>query len=308
MTTLNTVKLRECKNDLTAVGTLKSKEVTYGTTGNGDQTISVDLTLASIDDGIVNEHKMTLWAKNTSKLFKSYVTVANEYKTIDDNGSDADRIKVTGSFDMNEFYHKTAQELKTYNNIRAVFVNRLDKECKDEVGAAVECVITGIADEMKDGTLTGRKKLTLLTVGYENRISELQNIFVEKEMAAPFMQMYKVNTTARLYLKINNYVEIDESQESEPQEVGFGVQLSNMPDSTVRKYVNEVICIGGDRPNPAVKFTNEQIDEMKKIREMSRQEKLNSAPSTPPNSAPTGFGSGFNSNFNDSSIDSDLPF
>ena len=54
---------------------------------------------------------------------------------------------------------------------------------QDEVGAIVEGVITGIMDEVDKttGAPTGRKKVELLTVGYQSTITEIQNVYVEKE-------------------------------------------------------------------------------------------------------------------------------
>lgn len=297
--------LRQCFNSLTVVGTLKSKEVKFGTTANGDSTISLDLIVASNDVDKVHENRIRLWAKNTSKLYNSYVTVANEYKTIAEHGADADRVKITGSLEMNEYYSSNAGEIKTYNNLRGVFVNRLDKELKDEVGAVVECVITGTSDEIsKEGVPTGRKKVNILTVGYGPSIHEIQNVLVEKELAQQFVQMYPLNSTGKLYLKVNNY-----SVKSEPEEttqtIGFGTALSNMPDTAVKDYISEIIIVGGDMPNVANRFTIEQIGEMKKQREMARNEKMNSAAATPPVSTPSGFGSGFDGGFGSNG---DMPF
>lgn len=282
--------LRQCFNALTVVGTVKSKEVKYGNL-NGDTTISVDLLIASKEDDKIHENKIRLWAKSTSKLYNSYVTVANEYKSMNEHGADADRVRISGSLEMNEYLSGT--ELKTYNNLKGVFVNRLDKDLKDEVGAVVECVVTGISDEInKDGMPTGRKKVQIMTVGYNSSIHEIQNVIVEKELAAQFVQMYPVNSTGKLYLKVNNYEIIDETKQEDKPNVGFGNALSNMPDSIAKDYVREVIIVGGDAPNIANRFTLEQIEEIKKQRELSRNEKLNSAPSQ----SPSGFGNGFNQN------------
>lgn len=302
--------LRQCFNSLTVVGTLKSKEVKFGTTANGDSTISLDLIVVSNDVDKVHENRIRLWAKNTSKLYNSYVTVANEYKTIAEHGADAaDRVKITGSLEMNEYYSSNAGEIKTYNNLRGVFVNRLDKDLQDEVGAVVECVITGTSDEIsKEGVPTGRKKVNILTVGYGPSIHEIQNVVVEKELAQQFIQMYQPNSTGKLYLKVNNY-----SVKSEPEEttqtIGFGTALSNMPDTAVKDYISEIVIVGGDMPNVANRFTIEQIGEMKKQREMARNEKMNSAPATPPASTPSGFGSGFGNGFDSGfGSDGDMPF
>lgn len=299
--------LRQCFNSLTVVGTLKSKEVRFGTTSNGDSTISIDLVVVSNDADKVHENKIKLWAKNTSKLYNSYATVANEYKTIAEHGvENADRIKVTGSLEMNEYYSSNAQELKTYNSLRGVFVNRLDKEMQDEVGAVVECVITGMLDEIsKDGIPTGRKKVNLVTVGYQSSIHELQNVVVPKELAQQFANLYPINSTGKLYLKVHNYAEKVEEPQAAPT-IGFGTTLTNMPDTTVNNYTHEIVIIGGDTPNVANRFTVEQITEMKKLREISRNEKLQSAPVVPP--APNGFGSGFGSNFESTMDEGDMPF
>ena len=301
--------LRQCFNSLTVVGTLKSKKVTYGTTSNGDNTISLELTVASNDVDKVHENRIKLWAKNTSKLYNSYVTVANEYKTIAENGADqADRVKITGNLEMNEYFSTNAGEIKTYNNLKGVFVNRLDKDLKDEVGAVVECVITGVTDEIsKEGTPSGRKKVNILTVGYNSSIHEIQNVVVEKELANDFIRMYPLNSTGKLYLKVNNYAVKNETEDVKPT-IGFGTALSNMPDESIKDYVNEIVIVGGDTPNVANRFTPEQINEMKKLREMSRNEKMNSAPATPP-AAPSGFGTGFDTGFNSSATDAgDMPF
>ena len=105
-------------------------------------------------------------------------------------------------------------------------------------------------------------------------------------------------------------MEVDETQTQQTPHVGFGSALTNMPDTTIKNYTNEIIIVGGDVPNVANKFTTEQINEMKKQRELAKQEKLNSAPATPP-AQPSGFGSGFgNTGFGQSSTpsDGDMPF
>lgn len=307
------MELRQCYNALTVVGTLKSKEVKYGTTANGDQTISIELLVVSNDEERINESRVKLWAKNTSKLYNSYVTIANEYKTIDDNGADeADRIKVLGSLEMNEYYSTNLSALVTRNALKGVFVNRLDKDLKDETGAVVECIIAGITDEMtKEGKITGRKKVKLLTVGYQSSIHEIQNVYIGKELAAQFCQMYQVNSTGKLYLKVNNYVEKVEEKPEEKPVVGFGNPLSNMPDTAVKNYTNEIIIVGGDMPNVANRFTMEQIGEINRLRDVSRNEKLSPAASTPP----SGFGAGFGDSptnggqfFPGTIDDGDIPF
>lgn len=298
--------LRQCFNNMTAVGTLKSKEVKYSTTSNGEPTISLNLILVSKNEDKINETRINLWAKNTSKLYNSYVTVANEYKTIEKDGEEnADRVKITGNLEMNEYFNSNSMELKTFNNLKGVFVNRLNTELQDEIGAVVECIITGTTDEISsDGMPTGRKKVQLMTVGYGSTIHEIQNVVVSKELAQQFTQIYPINSTGKLYLKIHNYAEVEEV--TEKPVLGFGTNLNNMPDSVVKNYVNEIEIIGGDAPNVANRFTLEQINEMKKQRELARNEKMNKVPQTPP--APTGFGSFGQPDVSNGITEDTLPF
>ncbi len=300
MTNLNTVELRECENRAVVIGMLKDKEVKYDKTkdGTNTDTISVKLTIVSdenLPDGSkrIHENQIRLWAKKTSKLFSSYQTVANEYKAMKDFGDKADMVQVTGSFELNEYAKDGV--LKQSNNIRGVFVNRLEGDnIIQEVGAQVECVVTGVSDEMKDGKMTGRKKVNLLSVGYNSRIHEFQNVFVQPDLANDFTRMFTIGSTAMFTFKIDNYsVEVEQEQNQAQQTLGFGRGL-NTQFGTVKNYFNEAVIIGGSAPYvDARKFTNEQIAEMKKLREMAQAETLKSAPATPPITSQTGFGVGF---------------
>ena len=206
---------------------------------------------------------------------------------------------------MNEYFNSNSMELKTFNNLKGVFVNRLNTELQDEIGAVVECIITGTTDEINsDGMPTGRKKVQLMTVGYGSTIHEIQNVVVSKELAQQFTQIYPINSTGKLYLKIHNYAEVEEV--TEKPVLGFGTNLNNMPDSVVKNYVNEIEIIGGDAPNVANRFTLEQINEMKKQRELARNEKMNKVPQTPP--APTGFGSFGQTDVSNGITEDTLPF
>ena len=286
--------MRQAQNNLQLVGTLKTKEVKYGLT-NGEPNISLSLTISSEVDGKIHENRVRFWAKESSKLYKSYKTVADEYKSIDEHGSElADLVRVTGSLEMNEYVSKADGELKTVNNLRGVFVNRLeDKTMKQEVGAVVECVVLGYTDEIsKEGTPTGRKKVNLYTVGYNNSVHELQKVFVPADLSQAFTRLYQPNSTGKLFIKVNNYVEVEQKQEAaQSQTLGFGVQLDNMPNNVVKNFVNELTIIGGQQPETINKYTMEEIAEMKKLRELARQEKMQATPV--PQTPQTGFGSGF---------------
>lgn len=303
--------MRECKNQMTIVGTLKSKKVETGVSKGGHPFISMELVVVSKDGDKVHENRVSFWAKESSKLAKGYHTVKEEYKSIDQDGEAvADRIKISGSVEMNEYVSKDG-ELKTFNNLKGVFVERVtDPNMKDEAGVALECVVLGYKDELdkKTQTMTGRKEVLIYTVGYNSVIHEIKKVFVPAELSQQFTRLYTLNSTGRLFIKINNYVELleDEAKKDAAQTIGFGAQLDNMPEDIAKNYINELLIIGGDMPAVANKFTMEEINEMKKLRTLSQQEKIASKP-VPQTETPNGFGSGFDSS---SSIptDSDMPF
>lgn len=298
-------ELRQSRNQLAVIGTLKSKKVTEGVNSNGVKSISIDLTIQSEENEKIHVNTVRLFSMETSKLYKAHKTIATEYKTIEENGESlADRIKVTGSLEVDEYVSKQDGELKSINKLKGVFVNRVDVDTTDEVGLVAEVVILGHSDEIKNGELTGRKNVKVLSVGYKNKINELKNLVVEKELAEQFVQLFPIGSTGELFIKVNNYVTKEEKQVETPQVNGFGVQLNNMPDDVVTSYVNELTIIGGN-PSATIlnQYTREQVEEMKNLLEKSRQEKIatSSMPKEP--ATPNGFGTGFNS-----IADDDMPF
>lgn len=271
--------MRETLNKLTIIGTLKGKKTTYGTTKAGDAFISVDLTVQSEEEGKVNVHRVNLWSKQSGKLAKGFETVAKEYKTIDDDGlENADKIKIDGSFDMNEYVKDGI--LKTGNRCKGVFVNRVAKETPDVAGVKLECVVMNNQPEIKDAKTTGRALVKLFNVGYNNTINEYNNIIVEKELAEQFGKMFTIGSTASFYIRLDNYAVVAEGQEQKTETITFGQALANVGGGTVNNYVNQNVIVGGNLVVMG-KFTQEEIQEMNKLRELAKNEKL-STPATPP--------------------------
>lgn len=303
--------LRQSNNNLVVVGLLKSKKVVQAVNQSGEKTLSIELKVMSEESGKVHLNTIKLWSKESGKLFKGHQIVANEFKTVEEHGeANADRIKVTGNIEMNQYISKKDGELKTINSLKGVFASRVEAEgVKDEAGVVLECVILGHVDEVKDGVPTGRKKVKLLNVGYQNAINEIQNVYVGEELAEAFVKMYPINSTATLFIKIHNYVETKENEKNEAptQSLGFGTTLSNMPDGVVRSFVNELVVVGGNEPELINKYSNEEIVEMVKLAEAQTLEvKKKSASSGTVSATPSGFGSGFGST--STIADEDMPF
>lgn len=300
--------MRECENKLSIIGTLKSKNVRKAVK-DGVNTISVDLVVQSkIGENKLNEIKVGFYAKEGSKLYTSYTTIANEYKTIAENGV-GERVKITGSISMNEFITKEG-EFVSRNKLRGLFCNRLNDgdTTPDSCGAVVECVVLNTMDDVKNGKPTGRKKVQAYTVGYQDNIIEIKDLYVADHLGAQFGKLYTPNSTGRLFIEINNYAVVEEaSNTQQAMTTGFGSQLSVMPE-TVTNYINEYVIIGGDMPMVANKFSLQDIEAMKQNRNIAIN-KIMSTPTTPKveNNTPSGFGSGFGDT-TPSFSDDNIPF
>ena len=284
--------MRQSENNISIVGTVKSKNVRRGNV-QGVPTISLDLVVQSKVADRVNVVRVSFFAKNTSKLYAGYETSANELKTIKDNGT-GDRVRITGSLDMNEFMTKDGQFVSN-NKVRGLFCNRLGAEdtTPDCCGVVIECVVLGTTDELKDGKMTGVKKVQAYSVGYNDSIIELKDLIVAPNLAGQFANIYQPNSTGKLFVNINNYAEVGTSATPQQQvQTAFGTQLNVMPDE-VKNYVNNLEIVGGDMPTVIGKYTMEEIAQMRQLREQIQQ-KIMSTPAKPQtNTQPSGFGNGF---------------
>lgn len=309
--------MRECVNQLSIVGILKSKTVKRAVR-DGVNTISLELVVQSqLSEDKINEVKVGFYAKEGSKLYNSYNTIANEYKTIAEHGT-GDKIKITGSITMNEFMSQTG-EFVSRNKLRGLFCNRLDANDATPhcCGAAIECIVTGTSLELKNGVPSGRKLVQAYSVGYKDSIIELKDLVLAEHLTSKFEELYTINSTGKLFIEIHNYA-VKETAPAQSSNVGFGSQLSVMPD-TVSSYVNEYIIIGGDMPltienSPSLptpgKFTLEEIAEIKRLRNQAVQQAMTTPAAPPVNTQPTGFGGGFETSANVGGFSpvGDMPF
>lgn len=289
--------LRQSKNNTTIIGTLKSKDYKYGTTKAGDAFIAVTLVVVSKVVDKITEHKVELWTKESSKLAKGYKTIIDTYKTIDADGEEAaDRVKVVGSYEPNE-YMKDG-ELKVFKKIKGLFVNRLDGSTEEDIsGVAIEGVLIGSRPEIKAGLPTGRLLVTFYSVGYNNTINEYNDLIIEEAMAESFKKSIPELSTIIAHVRLDKFVVIEEQA---PTQQLFGSVLSGV-DNVVKTYVNEDIMVGAMPVNVTQKYTNEQIMEMKKHRELQLAEKRATVPAASETfNAGAGFGGAMS--------DSDLPF
>ncbi|MDU4750356.1 MAG: hypothetical protein E6X86_04935 [Clostridium butyricum] len=264
----------KCHNSIKVIGTLKSKSKTSIQLNDGKELIKINLIVASNILGIDCENSIIFTYTNPSSNCITNESLFKSLKSIDDNGSNnANRIEITGSLTMNEFFGTKTNKLITRNQLKANSISIInnDIELEDEAGVEMDCIVTGIIDEVdkKTNTPTGRKKVEIITIGYNSSIHEIQNVFVEKDLAQQFVQIYPVNTFGRLYLKVLNY--LNHNNIEEKPNLAFGSPLTNSPE-VLNTYTNEVIIIGGDVPNKDKTCSLETINALKKQRESLRQQ------------------------------------
>lgn len=285
-------ELRQLQNTVEIVGTLKSKDLEVKTSKAGNKYMSGKLVVASKFDGKINEQIVKVFIMASSKLFKGIETVMNEYKTIEKDGKDeADRVRITGELKLNEYYNSQGS-LNSYNEIKGVFFNRLDdsNDQPDKAIASIETVVESFVEKLdKDQLPTGEYTINGFTVGWGNEVIELKNTIVKPELAQAFIDLYPAGSTGRLTLKLNNYVEVEETQVEQAPTHGFGTKETI--ENVVKNFVNNIEVIGGDMPYFGTKeYTPEEIENAKQVRNLALQQMQQPAPSTPQTN--TGFGHG----------------
>jgi hypothetical protein len=286
-------KLRELTNAVRITGTLKEMnlEIKPNKKDPTVKQIQGNIVILSVVDGKANEHRVELFAKDTSKLFKGYETVKNEYKAIDTVGvENATRLTVTGSVDGNDYYGQDGQ-LREVNRIRGLFVNRVDDAAvQDEAIAQIELVVKNLRPLTdKEGIETGEYAIDAFTVGYNQSVIVLKNLVVGEDLAEVITGNYQAGNTGKLTFNINNYAEIVEKPVS-PDAGGFGIQVEIGDE--VKNYTRNLKVVGGFPPYYDERaFEEEDIVLANRIRALKLQELANTAQTPPAQSG--GFGQGF---------------
>lgn len=271
------VELRELRNNVSIIGTLKTIKLEEKQTKKGKDAIMGHLVVEVIDGDKVNNIRINVFANKfkangeISKLYKSDKTVMDEFKSIDVVGREqADFISVTGNLDGND-YPDANGVLRSSTQVRGVFFNREEKgSATPHAWATVETVVNGMTDiENEDGP-TGEKSVEAYTVGYNATPIELQNVTIGADIAEAFSSMYFPGTTGLITYKINNYTEIKNEAPTEAETQGFG-STARVEDSAVGNYVSSLEIIGGEQPvDNGTEFTPEMIDELLKLRQQQK--------------------------------------
>lgn len=283
-------ELREMINNVEIVGTIKNIDLRTGVSSAGKDYIGgkVDVEVREKDKiNVITVRVFSLKLKrdgNENGLYKGYKTVMDEYH-------EGDKVRVTGSLRLEEYYTQQGS-LTSYNSVSALFFNRIDEgqDFKPKALATIEMVVEGFEQELdKEQLPSGRLEVEGFTVGYNGTIIPLRNMVISEQLGETFKSMYYPGTTGKITLKINNYAEVEDDEQQAETPTGFG-STERVESNVVVNYVNNLEIIGGDLPynDGAREYTPEMIEQAKKNRALAVQElqQQNMATSTP-----TGFGS-----------------
>lgn len=324
-------QLRELQNDIKIVGTLKEVNLEIGQNKKDPTKTQIigDIVITQEDkvNNRVNEHVIKLFAFKSGKLFKGYETILRDFEAAEAAGITT-RVIATGNINENMYF--TDGNLKQFNQLRGLFINRIDEKMllkdptlnHDSAVAQLEILVNGVRPVTdKDGIETGEYNVYGYTVGYKNSVHNLHDVIVGEDLADVITEHYEPGATGKLTFAINNYVELEEAAEEPefaPEDGGFGVQV-DISSGPIKRYKRELRVIGGF---PAYfddkAYDEDEIKFIKQIYDLRVQETKNAVPDTPPQGA--GFGTnaapqqGFNADpfANPGMIptisDDDLPF
>lgn len=292
--------MKETLNQIFLTGVLVSKnfeEVDTDVKNTEGQVVGKDKALRGsvvirTKDGSENEVKyyatrITKQGKESS-LFKGLQTVMNEYKTLEFFPNEADVVKIgSGKIDVRDYKSTKDQLIKSYNEVKANFINRI--ETKDlelnpqESKFEFEGIIESITDEIVKDVPTGNAIINLMIVGYDSTLIPVK-LTVMQPMVQPFKSAgFYEGGYAKLVGKIVNTREEIEIVEK----MSFGEDNVRKSVTTVKRYE---VTSGSPLGSPIEKgITEDEWNQAKAKRKLKLDTLKNQQPATPnTNSNPFG--------------------
>jgi single-stranded DNA-binding protein len=170
-----------------------------------------------------------------SGLYKGFVTVMNDYKSIKAHGKDAaDKVRITqGQIDLNDYYGADGL-LRSFPQLKTNFVNRLQSGDTFEPKAefTLEMVIAVVKEEMKDNEATGRAIIKGYVPVYGNKVIPFDVVVAEKKAVDYVTSNYEKGTTVTVHGEIVNKKVLTTKE----VEVEFGDPKVDTSERTVREY------------------------------------------------------------------------
>lgn len=189
-------------NNVTLAGKLVKVGLEVKKLGQLDEAIAGDVVIRTLDG---SEHEVNYFAykfkkdkedktgkKFTSEengMYKGYETAIAEFKSLEKYPEEVDIVKIGfGEIGVQDYVNKQDQTLKSYNDIKARFINRLElKDIETTPQTAtfeVEGIITKLTQELKKEVPTGNEEVHLDVLGYQGAITPVRLIVPENMVDA----------------------------------------------------------------------------------------------------------------------------
>ena len=285
---MQNAQLQQSNNEGIIIGKLKEKKIDFAVgKESGKAYAKGHLTLVvNTADGI-NEVKISVMQMALKKdggenaLYKALQTIANEYKSIVENGEElADTVKVRGSLEMNDYYNKNKDEVSSFLQVKGTIMERVDATTEHMAKFKIGGFIETITDK-EDGSAD----VAMVSIAYGGKALPI-TVNIPKEGVAPFKGMFYPQCTADINFDMINAVTVTKTTEN----VGWGQAFETIAEKRVRlnrAFGGNVIPVG---------YTADQILQVKNIRQQMLEtmlaegkEKANQAPAN----TTAGFGVGF---------------
>lgn len=270
--------LKQMKNTVKIVGTLKSKNLQYDKDNNQVDVIRGNVVVEVKKGDKVNNIFVNVYTKaitNSGKkngYYKGFQTIIDEYKDADTYNEAADRISVVGNISYN-VYMDSNGTLRQSNRIRADRFHRIndeknnDEEVHDVAVGTTGVIVLGYKDVLdQDGVPTGETLIKAINVGYNGRINKLVNLQVKSDLG--MQEFAPEQTPIEISFNINNYVVV----EKKPKKTS---SFGNFVDvATNNSFTSNLEVTGG--VHIAYDFTEDQLKEgAKSLRLMVEEAKKN---------------------------------
>ena len=247
------MSLRQAANKVYIEGILAENDLNYTSfTKNGKSveaiggkiTVKVTQTINGAEKELmIPVHMFSAKYKNDGNPNPAYTSidaVKNNLVSIAASDEDhADRIRLTGSLEMNEYYSQSGQ-LVSFPRIKASFVNKISKDiCNQRAEGEVEFCIAETLEEIENDEPTGRLIVRGIVPQYGGKVDVVPFYVVSPTAIDVAENYWKPGDTVRVQIKLN----FSSTTKQIVEEVDFGDPI--IRNRTIN--VSEIIISGGNR-------------------------------------------------------------
>lgn len=259
----------------------------------GQPYIAGELVIQTGKDNLVKVNMYTNKFKKKggeSKLFKTFRSVMNNYKSVADVGEEeADHVEFTSAnLDPSPFLSNDGKIIENYR-IKGAFPNRISGDYDPKAQFEAEVIVDSIFDEIDSKTEmeTGAKIIKAYFVGWGNKVVELEFVVENPKGISYVESQYKKGDTVKLVGELIN----EEVTVTSVEEMGFGEDVVRENTRTKRKLL---VTRGSTPYANGQEYAIEEVMEAIKIRNINLKSETSKKKTQSAPKATTSTSDGFN--------------